>query len=952
MDDEPVFIPLGDADSPMLGLFFFEAESNLDPERRVNLSTKRPLATGMGALVSSDGIVATCAHVVLAMDGWPGKRLTLFGASPSLSVEVQAEVCAEGWRGPVLNEHGERMRSLFWSDLWDARPDVFRQDIAFLKILPKTARWHERAGMLHARSELSPRDELFSSARILPVCRAGYRRPGATLTAWCVAWIHGGPDCQPAQGEFRSFDEDGHHAVRVATRAFGPGFSGGPLWDAHRRVVVGLVRRALPAMGDLVLGTDGLAFGIHSSVALTADSRLIALEAHLASTLREAWADRYADMGASGADDVYIEPQMIAVGGVQDPLANSGPEQALSAIDHLSANLGALKRVVIRGAAGIGKSMLLRKLALVLLGLAGQQRGRRIVPIALTASEFIECGADIGKFLDAIWATARHTGMNDDVDDVLAENGAELAVLVDGLDEIADCDHATVLARLGIRRHGSRTATRNGQQSVGDRRVVATIVTTRSSEAWETAGSPFVSSYFSLFDLQRFDQDRIDAFCTQMIADDELRKRFRSELKKVRWASEKATPLQLRMAASVFRWQGELPKRSIDLTARFVELAIDQARKEFSERHRRPLRDEVRDLYLPHIHEILGLAAHASLGIDSDGLAEEAFAVALNSLATKKSFAWATNPGSLIEFVYRDFQVYLPLLVPRTHSNEIQWAHRTFAEMLGAEHILVTHGSSNELRDRLLDVLKRSGHGQALSLLGVIDRAGDDSTSEQILRDCVSEVSTSSRPQLFALRALGAGIDAKGRMRNAQVKLLVRHLVSDVRERMLCAHIFRQEDLPDAKELLAYPELREDLFAVMLARFKHRLARATSSRPAVVLAREAIILKCANLWPEFLDLGLRRPPTTDDPGLLDSQGSMGAIELPGGDGNVARVLVRGHDGSRRAITVPAGEFVSALAFAARRTSSNTSVGELVHFALQLQLGTDLALQAETLRVVP
>lgn len=940
MSNQSRFKVLGDLESPMLGLFFFEAEENLNRERRVNLAIDRPLATGMGALVSETGLVVTCAHVILALDGWPGRRVTLFGASPSVCIEVQAEVCDEGWRGPVLDERGARMRNPFWRELWDNRPDVFREDLAFLRIIPETACWHSRREAVVMPTHPTAADALHDCSRVLPACRAGYRRAGSTLSAWCVTWNHGAPECHAGQATYQSFDVEGHHAVRVVTTAFRPGYSGSPLWDERRRTVVGLVRRALPSMnevlGNMVLCTDALAFLAHTSIRLTPDARLRALETYLASRLLNISPERYADLSDVDADHIYIEPQVVRVRGRRDPLKDSEPEEPLPAIEFFSANLKTLKRVVIRGAAGIGKSLLLRKLATTLIERASYDTGLRIVPILLTASELSKSGADIGRCLEAIWLEARNADMEDGAVDVLSENGAALAVFVDGLDEIPDREHASVLARLDIRRFERRGAFEDTSNSGYDRYIAVTAVTTRPSDAWEASGrgtDSFPPSRLQLFELLRFDEERIDEFCSRVFQKSELRLRFRNELRKVRWANEKATPLQLRMAASVFSWKGALPERSVDLTAHFVDRAIDRARKEFEHRYSRTLRDEVRDLYLPHVHEILGFAAEASLESGSEGLDEECFVKAFETMRKNRSFLWAVNLGSLTDFLYRDFYSYLTLFVPR-NEHRLGWAHRTFAELLSAEHTLLLHGSSATLRDRFFEILNRGKHGRALSLLGVIDRTGDDSTSTEILQRCMSDAGpTGSRPQLFALRALGAGLDAKGRARSAQVALLVKYLVSDVREGMLCEQLFTQDDLPDAKELLAYPELTEDIFRAMLRRFKPRLDRATSSRPAVVLTREAMVLRHAKLWPRFLDLGLRRPPSDDQ---SETPGIPTAEVISDGPESFARVLMRGRDGSTRIITLRAADFVSALAEVARQTPGGTPVAELIEFAINLQ----------------
>lgn len=933
------FASISSDESPMLGLFFLE--SSFEPGLRVNLSTERPLATGMAWLASSDGVVVTCSHVVLALGAAPGTRVSLFGAIEAVDVEVEAEVLEMGWRGPTLDENGAQpLHPFFWDALWDDRPDVFREDIAFLRILPETARWHDRDELgpgSPARSVETAAERLLRSARVLPLNRAGYARPGALLQAWSVAWVLGAPDCQQTEAEFRSFDRQGHHAVRISATTIRKGFSGGPLWDEHRRVVVGMVRRGLPAMGNLVLATDGLAIGhAHPAVKLTADSRLAALRGRTAATLDNAQPQRYAFLEGDQGDHLYVDPEVAAVHGSNDPLDTRHDQTPLPAIEHLSDAVFSLRRLVIRGAAGIGKSMLLRRLGAELLSRAQHNVGPNAVPVLLGAAEFVARNLKLGDCLEDIWSAVRPAGMADSAIDVLAENGASIVLMVDGIDEIEERDLARLLGRLDIRRgvHG-RPSRATDESALVDRLVAAVVVTTRPSERWVASGSrDGFGTQGGLYDLLRFDVDRIDQFCAKAFPIKEKRELFRTALRKVRWARDKATPLQLNMAASVFVWEETLPDRSIDLTAQFVHLAIARARTDFLQRHQGPIRDEVRDRYLPHLPEILGFVA-AAANATGDSLAEQAFVEAFNEMPSGRARPWATNLGSLFEFVYRDIQPYLPILVPHVEDRRVEWAHRTFAELLGAEYLVTTHRSSSEAWERLYQMLEH-GHGPGLALLGTLDRAGDDTTVESILKRCMDRTSGRVRPQLFALRALGAGLDANGRTRRAQVKLLVRHLVSDFREHGLCMHFFLHEDLPEARDLLAYEELRDDLYQVMLDRFKARIARATPMRPPVVMARESMILRLAGLWPDFLDLGLSPPSSDEGPfeAVADVAPRRGPREPEQG---FARILVRDGNGFDRIVEVPALDFVASIAKVSRTTADDTSPAHLIGLAVAVDL---------------
>lgn len=942
---EPVeFAALREGEDPMLGLFFFEAESALAAELRMNPGGDRPSAVGMGALIGTDGLVVTCSHVVLALGACPGETVALYGASATVNIEVQAKVCVEGWEGPELDEEGNRYPALFWDDLWDARPDVFRGDIAFLKIDLASATWHLRNRELASDSIGAAQEKLIARARVLPFSRAGYKRAGAALMAWKVNWIHGGPDCQIGDARFLSYDIEAHHAVRMSSTYIGHGFSGSPLWDPHRRTVVGIVRRALPAHKDLVLGTDAHRFELHSAATASPDRRFQVLEERLLSRLMAPVLDVWQDTVGSGSDARYIEPE-LAIDAARDPLQPEPLIEYVPAISHLRAQFALMRHIVVRGGAGSGKTSLLRRLAMSLIEQPQFAKGLRIFPLLLSATELLKNEIDLGHYLERLWKAVRPIDCgSDSAVDVLAENGVTLVVLVDGLDEIAPAAQVQVLARLQPASRSGRALTpgMGGRQADAlEPHILCSIIATRPS-AQLASNLPLGKRPYTVFELCGFDKHAIDLFCAEGFGSAEAVAQFKQELRKLRWASGRVPPLQLQMAASLYQSDSAepLPDRAVDLTARYVGHLIARGQQEFTERRvgKPRLANEVNALYLPHIEEILAFAAACTISGRGDGLSRERFEAMLEEWSGAPDLLpWAGNIGSLAGFLYQDFHAATAILSVRHDedtSSNLVWAHRTFVETLNAMHVYRTCGRKYDLlREPFGAMLKEAEHAQAIALLGVIDRAGDMDVVAKLLTGCMQAPAVGSEPQLFSIRALAAGIDADGRTRFAQVTLLIRFVLTAAQEAKLCRKLFEQEDLPDAEEILAYPELRDDIYAAMKARFRFRLTHATPHRPAVVLEREALVLEQAKLWPEFLDLGLVRPQAVSQ--RIGRANAMPVRHGAAGADGIARVALVQEQGSATLMNIPVSEFVAALAAAARHTDPETSVAHLVEIAVML-----------------
>jgi len=944
MDAPTTFQLLGLADDASLGLFYFERDEVLDPVSHMNRAVGEPLAAGMGALIGAGGLVVTCTHVILALGKYPGCTVNVFGATPAVCIEVQAEVCAEGWLGPDLDDYGQRGVAPFWEDMWDERPATFREDVAFLKIAPATARWHPRGPEAHLPDYPSATAALLDLARVLPFSMAGEQNAACILTTWFVAWYMGTPDCHSVYPRLLSYDAQSFHALRLQSDQVRHGFSGSPLWDAHRRTVVGLVRRAVPALKELVLGTDARRYEAHPDARATPDHRLATLAARLLASWQGPVHDPYDDVTGEQADARFIEPEVTRFV-PHDPLLAVPEQPYFPAVSHLLSELGIVRHLVVRGAAGTGKSTLLRTLARA-LAREPFTGGVTILPLLLSAAELIGHQGDLGLYLDRLWGANRDIdGIRDSAAAVLTDNGAALVILLDGLDEVAAAQQTQLMARLHFSARG-RHGGRGVKGSAVENRILATVVASRPGPGIDPTAVHTTMSY-ALYDLSGFNAEAIAAFCQRSFRDTAAAARFSQELRKLRWASGRVPILQLQMAASLFQWEEydrPLPERAVDLTAHYVDQLIDRARQEFVRRQPAGLRmrNEVRELYLPALKDILALAASATLTATDEGLDALQFQLAIDQrVASGAPAQWTGNVGALTDFLFHDFSSTTGLVSVRSpdlSAPRLEWAHRTFVETLSATHLHGISGGKFPVLSASLDVILRAGEqGYAMALLGEIDRSGDTAIVARLLIRCMQVLGCPSPAQLFAVRALAANIDAQGKTRAAQVGLLIRMLLAESPKHNACSRLFETSDLPYAQDILAYPELRHDIYEAMAGRFRVRLARATPRRPARVLEREDLVLEHAGLWPEFLDMGLVRPaqaPAYAPPAAV-SAGT--APEPSRGSNGVARIVLCGADATEAQLNMPAEDFMTAYAAAVRSSERTTPPARLVELAVVIYL---------------
>ena len=125
---------------PIGGLFFFQSQENEIIEKIQ--SGDHEIATGIGFLIDKEGIVATCAHVIVAAGQGkvgPGGRITIHSAAVPVSLE--ATVIPSKWIGPAFQEN-KFQESNYWRNYSDDQPQIFKQDLALLRLDIATARWH------------------------------------------------------------------------------------------------------------------------------------------------------------------------------------------------------------------------------------------------------------------------------------------------------------------------------------------------------------------------------------------------------------------------------------------------------------------------------------------------------------------------------------------------------------------------------------------------------------------------------------------------------------------------------------------------------------------------------------------------------------------------------------------------------------------------------------------
>ena len=932
---------LAPTEDPELGLFYLERPGLIANDHRVNLATNRPTAAGMAFLVHPSGLVATASHVPLLCSARPGERVPLFGVSSQVAVEVEAEVLGQGWLGPVTDEGMRLPMSPYWHGAVDERLEVFRQDLAFLRILPETAQWHSRGSRPPANR--SPTEALQANARILPLGLVSSRSRGDEVKCWVVVWHKGAPTCHGASGALDGVEPGLFDALRFKSADVGYGFSGSPVWHEQRRVVVGVHRRSVLALPGTRIACDSRAMiRAMPELAVGADRRLVPL---LERPLRDSMAgapQRHPEF-LTWHDPRHFVGQEISVAPDIRALPDPSPPVRFPALPHLLSMLTGEPRhqIMLLGAPGTGKSTLLRRLAAALAQRSGQGSAIPIIPVLVSALDLVNAGLNLRRILNEQYLRVRP--IEAAAIDVLAcaeETCARVVLLVDALDEVAKESSARILGSL-LRALRPGSAPSSMEPDLIHHVVIASrhIDETRRPVGPEGGGlhrlnlHPLVAA-----------ESRELAFGLVGELTEEQRVRFDASLNDLRLTSAGATPLQVWMASMVFRQDRELPKRPLDLVHSFVAIATSGALNRIKARPGLRISERAEEVYVPAIPEILALVAEVGNQYRDKPLTESLLVDELRvRRAAPNSPSWLVDVNELVAFVLEALPPAIGVLsvVPGADGKtQIDWVHASFKEYFAACQALAGTAPTVQSRSELFQTwLQRTDHWPALTLVSEMERRAQNDLRERdaveaVLNHCLTAAGTIAKPRLFALRALAVGIDAHGRTRRKQVQMLLRSYVADYTEPSSCESLYRNDDLPDPDEIVARPSLRNDLREALEERFAGRLRLAKQGRTPRILAKEARLIELASLWSEMEDLGLRRPPPSDGQPMQgqaewDSRSpGLEARDITG----LTRLIVQTPTGQFSAVDIPSMFFAENLLRANRLNPDIRSTARLVAIA--------------------
>ncbi|NBA98254.1 NACHT domain-containing NTPase [Pseudomonas sp. R5(2019)] len=913
---------LGEDEDPSLGIFFLQSPSSFVDGYDVVRMPEPESATGMAFLVTPQGVLATCRHVIDALELCPGDQVRLYGLSPELPITVQAEVLAAGSAGIGWEEPVAHRWHPVYGEMLDQRDDVLGEDLALLKIIPGSARAHViREGddpPRDARGRFLPIGEpeqwLFAHARTLPAGPPGYSAPGRRLLAWRGVWESGAPVIEQAQAAFQGLAHSRHRLVHVRSEEICPGYSGSPLWDEQRRLVVAMVRQHLTAGTSEIGSTDVRALDVCPGFVLVADRPLRQALAFAAAELEAAMPHRHSTLVEWTSGSGFVEPQLRAVRN-GDPLTQGG-EGVVPALQLLDVCVQQGRGIILTGQAGSGKSTLLQAFCRSLLETNVFVAGRRLVPFIVHATAFVAARFDLRKVLDTAGGRlgVNHTDAQAFIT-ALHENDARLVLLLDGLDEVRLVDQQQVLAHLSLQAKGPA---RHGLRPL-DRLIHSVLVMSRPSEAIRTVQENITPGGHHVFQVMPFDAQRIHALAVMLYPDMQRQADFLNELQRLRWYKSGASPIQVRIAATILALGAQLPERPSDLISNVLELMLNAAQRELGPGTGLALfRDDI-------LGYLAREAIRESWSLTRENLREHFAEVRVGTACRP----WMSDLQALLAFIMDELPGRAPVLAI-DEQEQLQWLHRSFIETLAAQWEVRNCGDDSALVARVEQAMQHSGerHPYALALLAAMEREKHLSAVHRILRSCLERPVPGIRPQLLALRALADGIDAGGALREAQVKLLLRIIVTAHNESSYCQEIFSLDELPDPWEILERPELRADVLAALEARFSARRSRL-GAKPLRVLEVEARILDRLQLWSAFRNLvsGTQQIHYPTMVGLPMGAGGQG-IE------GITQLQLRTADGAVELLQMGVTEFIDRVRQADLMTQGRTSA-ELVNLVVHL-----------------
>ena len=829
-----IFKPLGNMEEPEVGIFFVEAESYPVEDDRT--------ATGIAFAIGVDGLLVTCAHVVLALGELPGSTVTVYCAAPKLPIAVEAEVLEKGWCGPEWQTQMEWAgRSINILELVDQRPDAFQEDIALLRIRPETARWDGARAPIPGSNPIAL---IKQSVRALPLGAPGYPHGSSVqLKSWHVTWVASSPDMHAGNATFLGVEKRLHGIVRFRSTDIRPGFSGAPLWDPARRRVIGMIRRGIrSAIPDAVLSVDSRVLAQNSGIALQPDAgaaQLLEILAHLAQA--------FAPLRHFPILQSLVPPKLVDLfvraARPRDTLEESERDRKSEpAVPTLLEILKSEAVVVLAGGPGSGKSTLLHAIATSLLQDPAFASSGRLVPIFVRAVDFESFGFDIGALLDQHAQSYSLAATGGSLAQSFGLNELTPLLLLDGLDEIDRVSRARVMGRLG------------GIRSAND--ATRILVATRPIDDLKLGQDGHTIQGWPIFELQHLASEDIAALSNLWFENPIERERFLDLLNAAAWDRRGPTPLQIATAASVFRSPIGFPDRPVDLPFRLVDHLLYLGEQEAGKQLRIGGRELSRadELYQSHLRTILRCLGRLTVA----GATTRVQVVA--GLEDHKAEIWAKDVVDLIRFLERE-STLLGGVVAIDHNRkdgwELIWSHRTVAEALAAEGIAISNAFKPvEAVGSFQAAQRAQGQSFAITLLAALDghESGRAAVNLALARTLTAGASDYNAT-LLAVRALGAGIRTSDDLHRRLVRTLIALLLLPEEARLgpqKCENIFSTDDLPNPLEIARRPLVRRAIIQQLHERWALRDPRRRGEiEPLYVSGREAKLLDRLDMWSDI-----------------------------------------------------------------------------------------------------
>jgi hypothetical protein len=912
--------PLGPKEDPSLALFFL-----LDEKRATGTAPweEGDLANGLAFVVHASGILATAAHVAWMDDRFPGDRVYVRCVASSAPFSGIATILEDGWRGPGREVSGMARRLA--KDLLDERPDVVREDVAFLRLEYDTFEFDDRGGNAPA----SP-TTMVEQLRVLPLGAPGYRTLARTaLEAWCVDRHFQAPRLLTAAGTFDLHETGLFSAFQIDAPLVTFGYSGSPVWDPARRLAVGFVRsetsRHQPGKTRC---TDVRAIHAAGGIELVWDSQLQSM-AEACKALAGSYFKRRHDAGIGGAEH-FVEPAARVARLSGDLGLTDTGEDAHPALGFIEEAIAAGPITCLMGAPGAGKSTVLRTLAVRLAGQPFSASGRACIPLFVNAADLRE------KFtIDEAYlcAAGNPDGVSADstaFSIALQRNDADVILLVDGLDEAEPRTRMQLLANFQA-------------LLAGPNRVARIVLTSRFIH--EAMVQPAFHRYrVTHLELMAFDANRISQFALGSIGK-EKGALFLAALGNVNW-QDTASPLQLQMALGLFAVDLALPRRESDLLFDYLGARVQHALAEEAKAPSPGCAGFAGALSLAGSMQVLQALALACY--QGDMLHDTAAAVLerFTPVFSRMEPGARVIDAAAVHAWIRDVlapKVGLVAIGAGARGERYQWEHATLIEVLAAQAKLALAGGDTEQVAALVGPLALATDDRfILSQICVLDRAGWHQVVAKRIEQALESPVTQKKEGMFALRALAAGVELPQMLRRRLVVLLIRLALSPKAEQMTCAEVFLP-NLPKARDILRRLDLRDDVLAALWQRFHPRNPkRRGKMEPLVVMRGEAIVLDLLDLWNHWIHQGLElaRPGEAGDRRTLGPRPVRMPVRPAGPTDLVPTTLERGgfqvmhRDSTFTQVEMPAEAFLEGIVAMARALPPHLPPSQVVDLYLK------------------